>query len=119
MKRDVTKYVSKCLTCEQVKDEHQVPSGLLNPIPVPQWKWDNIAMDFVFGLPLMQRKHDSIWVIVDRLTKSAHFILVRIDYSLDRLVELYVNEIVRLHGVSLSIVSHRDPRFTSRFWKEL
>ena len=93
----------------------QVPSGLLNPIQIPQWKRDNIVMDFVSGLPLTQRKHDSIWVIVDRLTKSAHFIPVRIDYSLDRLAELYVDEIVRLHGVPLSIVSDRDMRFTSRF----
>ena len=90
-------------------------SGLLNLIPIPQWKWNNIAMDFVSGLPLMQKEHDSVWVIIDRLTKSAHFIPVRIDYSIDRLVELYVNEIVRLHGVPLSIVSDRDPRFTSRF----
>ena len=72
MKRDVTKFVSKCLTYQQVKAEHQGPYGLLNPIWVPQWKWDNIAMDFVSSLPLMQRKHDSIWVIVDRLIKSAH-----------------------------------------------
>ena len=119
MKRDVTEYVSKCLTCQQVKAEHQVPIGLLNPLPIPQWKWDNITMDFVSGFPLTQQKHDSVWVIIDRLTKSAHFILVRIDYSMDRLAELYVDEIVRLHGVPLSIVSDRDPRFTSRFWKEL
>ena len=76
-------------------------------------------MDFVYVLPLMQKKHDSIWVIVDRLTKLAHFVPVKIDYSIDRLAELYVDEIVRLHGVSLSIVSDRDPRFTSRFWKGL
>ena len=76
-------------------------------------------MDFVSGFPLTQQKHDSVWVIIDRLTKSAHFIPVRIDYSMDRLAELYVKEIVRLHGVPLSIVSGRDPRFTSRFWKEL
>ena len=119
MKRDVTEYVSKCLTCQQVKAEHKVPTGLLNPLQIPQWKWDNITMDFVSGFSLMQQKHDSVWVIVDRLTKSAHFILVRIDYSVDRLAELYVNDIVRLHGVSLFIVSDRDPRFTSRFWKEL
>ena len=119
MKRDVTEYVSKCLTCQQVKAEHQVPTGLLNPLPIPQWKWDNITMDFVSGLPLTQQKHDSVWVIVDRLTKSAHFIPVRIDYSMDRLAELYVDEIVRLHGVLLSIVSDRDSRFTSKFWKEL
>ena len=76
-------------------------------------------MDFVSGLPFTQQKHDSVWVIVDKLTKSPHFIPVRIDYSMDRLAELYVNEIVRLHGVPLSIVSDRDSRFTSRFWKEL
>ena len=76
-------------------------------------------MDFVSSFPLTQRKHDSVWVIVDRLTKSAHFLLVRLDYSMDWLVELYVNEIVRLHGIPLSIVSDCDPRFTSRFWKEL
>ena len=119
MKRYVTEYVSKCLTCQLVKVEHQVPSGLLNPIPIPQWKWDNIAMDFVSGLPLMQKKHDSVWVIIDRLAKSTHFILVRINYSMDQLAELYVDAIVIMHGVPLSIVLDRDPRFTSRFWKEL
>ena len=76
-------------------------------------------MDFVSGLPLTQQKHDYVWVIVDKLTKSAHFIPVRIDYSMGRLVDLYVDEIVRFHGVSLSIVSDRDLRFTLRFWKEL
>ena len=76
-------------------------------------------MDFVLGFPLTQQKHDSVWVIVDKLTKSTHFIPVRMDYSMDRLAELYVKEIVRLHGVPLSIVSDIDPRFTSRFWKEL
>ena len=74
MKKDVSEYVSKCLTCQQVKAEHQVPSDLLNPLPIPQWKWDNITMDFVSGFPLTQRKHDAVWVIVDRLTKSAHFL---------------------------------------------
>ena len=76
-------------------------------------------MDFVLGFPLTQQKHDFIWVIVDKLTKSAHFIPVNMDYSMDQLVELYVEEIVRLHGVPLSVVSDRDPCFTSMFWKEL
>ena len=119
MKKDISEYVSKCLTCHQVKAEHQVPSGLLNPLLIPQWKWDNITMDFVSDFPLTQRKHEGVWVIVDRLTKFARFLPVRLDYSMDRLAELYVNEIVRLHGIALSIVSDRDPRFTSRFWKEL
>ena len=119
MKRDVTEYVSKCLTCQQVKVEHQVPTGLLIPLPIPQWKWDNITMDFASSLPLTQHKHDSVWVIFDKFTKFTHIIPVRMDYSMDRLAELYVKEIVRLHGIPLSIVSNRDPRFTSRFWKEL
>ena len=72
-------------------------------------------MDFVSGLPLMQKKHDSVWVIVDRLTKLAHFVAVRIDYFMDLLAELYVDEIMRLHGVPLSIMLDRDTRFTSRF----
>ena len=116
MKKDVIEY---CLTCQQVKDEHQVPSGLLNPLPIPQWKWNNITMDFVSGFPLTQKKHDSAWVIVDKLTKFAHFLPIRLDSSMDRLVELYVNEIVRLHGISISIVSDCDLWFTSRFWNEL
>ena len=76
-------------------------------------------MDFVSSFPFTQKKHDSVWVIVDRLSKSAHFLPVQLDYSMDRLAELYVNEIVRLYGIPLSIVSDRDPQFTSRFWKEL
>ena len=84
MKRNVTEYVFKCLMCQQVKVEHQMPTGLLNPLPIPQWKWDNITMDFMSGLPLTQQKHDSVWVIIDRLTKSAHFIPIRIDYSINQ-----------------------------------
>ena len=72
-------------------------------------------MDFVVGLPLTGRKHDTIWVVVDQLMNSAHFLLVRTDYSLDKLAELYIKEIVRLHGILVSIISNRDLRFTSRF----
>ena len=73
-----------------MKAEHQVPSGLLQPIRIPEWKIDRITMDFVVRLPLTERKHDSVWVMVDRLTKLAHFLPVRIEYSLDKLVELYI-----------------------------
>ena len=76
-------------------------------------------MDFVVGLPLTGRKHDSVWVVVDRLTKSTHFLLVRTNYSLDKLTELYIKEIVRLHGIPKSIILDRDSRFTSRFWGKL
>ncbi|KAK5775382.1 hypothetical protein PVK06_043266 [Gossypium arboreum] len=119
MKRDISDFVSRCLICQQVKAEHQVPSGLLQPITIPEWKWDRVTMDFVSGLPLSASKKDAVWVVVDRLTKSAHFVPVRTDFSMDKLAELYVSQIVRLHGVPISIVSDRDPRFTSRFWKKL
>ena len=119
MKREISEFVTKCLVCQRVKAEHQVPSGLLQPIRILEWKWDRITMDFVVGLPLTGRKHDSVWVVVDRLTKSAHFLPVRTDYSLDKLAELYIKEIVRLHGIPISIISDRDPRFTSRFWGKL
>ena len=117
IKKDIAEYVSKCLTSQQVKAEHQVPSDLLNLIPIPQWKWDNITMDSVSDFPLTQRKHDSVLIIVDRLIKSAHFLPVQLYYYMDRLAELFVSEIVQLHGIPLSIESDRDPRFTSRFWK--
>ncbi|KAG8488163.1 hypothetical protein CXB51_018403 [Gossypium anomalum] len=119
MKREICEFVAKCLICQQVKAEHQVPTGLLQPVMIPEWKWEHVTMDFVSGLPVTPKKKDSIWVIVDRLTKSAHFIPVRTDFSLDKLAELYVSEIVRLHGVPTSIISDRDPRLTSRFWNKL
>ncbi|XP_075088504.1 uncharacterized protein LOC142170482 [Nicotiana tabacum] len=119
MKKDIAEFISKCLVCQQIKVEHQVPAGLLQPLSIPEWKWERITMDFVSGLPRTQRNYDAIWVIVDRLTKSAHFLAIRMDYSLERLAELYINEIVKLHGIPVSIVSDRDPRFTSRFWSSL
>ncbi|GJR97048.1 putative reverse transcriptase domain-containing protein [Tanacetum coccineum] len=119
MKRDVATFVSRCLVCQQVKIEHQRASGLLQPLEIPVWKWDEISMDFVTGLPRTQRKHDAIWVVVDRLTKTAHFLPIRKDFSISRLAEMFQQEIVRLHGTPSAIVSDRDPRFTSRFWKGL
>ncbi|KAK8503669.1 hypothetical protein V6N12_024841 [Hibiscus sabdariffa] len=119
MKKDISDYVAKCLTCQQVKAEHQHPSGLLQPIKIPEWKWERITMDFVVGLPLTPSKKDSVWMIVDRLTKSAHFIPVRKNYTVNKLAKLYISEIVRLHGVPISIISDRDPKLTSRFWQAL
>ena len=119
MKKEIAMYVSKCLTCQQIKVEHQRPGGLLQPLVIPEWKWECITMDFVSGLPRTSRKHDAIWVIIDRLTKSAHFLPINMTYSLDRLADLYVNEIVRLHGIPKEIISDRDSRFLSRFWRRL
>ncbi|RZB65706.1 Transposon Tf2-9 polyprotein [Glycine soja] len=119
MKKDVAEYVARCLTCQKAKAEHQRPSGELKPLEMPKWKWESISMDFVSSLPKTSRGHDAVWVIVDRLTKSAHFIPVNIKYRMEKLVELYIKEVVRLHGIPSSIVSDRDPRFTSRFWASL
>ncbi|GKB50629.1 putative reverse transcriptase domain-containing protein [Tanacetum coccineum] len=119
MKKDIAEYVSKCLTCLKVKAEHQRPSGLLQQHEILVWKWEGIAMDFVTKFPGTSSGHDTIWVIVDRLTKSAHFLHMREDYKMERLARLYLNEIVARHGVSISIISDRDSRFTSRFWQSM
>ncbi|XP_040361820.1 uncharacterized protein LOC121049220 [Rosa chinensis] len=103
MKREIAAFVSKCLVCQQVKAERQKPSGLLQPLPIPKWKWEHLTMDFIYKLPRTQDGKDGIWVIVDRLTKSAHFLAVKETFSLDKLAKLYVDEIVKLHGVPESI----------------
>ena len=97
-----------------MKAEHQIPAGLLQPLPIAEWKWECVTMDFVVGLPRTQRGNDAVWVIVDRLTKFTHFIPMCTSDSVERLAELYIREIVRLHGVPVTIVSDRDPRFTAR-----
>ena len=115
MKREVAEYVSKCLVCQQVKAERQKPSGLLQPLPILEWKLEHIIMDFVFKLPPTTQRHDDIWVVVDRLTKSAHFLPIREKFSPHKLAKLFLNHIVSLHGVPVLIISDRDPRFTLRF----
>ena len=109
MKRDIAEFVSKCLVCQQVKVEHQKPVETLQPLLIPEWKWEHITMDFVVSLPHTQTRHDAIWVIVDRLTKLAHFLEIRSTFSLNRLAKLYIDEVVKLYGVSITIVSDRDP----------
>ncbi|GJT84750.1 reverse transcriptase domain-containing protein [Tanacetum coccineum] len=98
MKRDIATYVSECLTCAKVKAEHQRPSGLLQQPEIPEWKWESITMDFITKLPRTRNGHDAIWVVVDRLTKSAHFLAIREDYSTEKLARLYTDEIVARHG---------------------
>ncbi|KAI3815635.1 hypothetical protein L1987_15312 [Smallanthus sonchifolius] len=119
MKKDISLYVSKCLTCLKVKAEHQRPSGLLEQPEIPVWKWECIAMDFITKLPQTSGGHDSIWVIIDRLTKSAHFIPIREDYRVEKLARIYIDEIVSRHGVPLNIISDHDGQFTSRLWQSL
>ena len=115
MKNHVGDFVRRCLTCQQVKVEHQRPGGLLQPLEVVEWKWEHVTMDFVTHLPRTSSGHDAMWVIVDRLTKSAHFLVVQITFTLEEFCRLYMREIVWLHGVPVSIVSDRDPRFTTHF----
>ncbi|KAJ9546700.1 hypothetical protein OSB04_019243 [Centaurea solstitialis] len=103
--------------CTEVKAEHQRPHGKLQPLEIPVWKWEQITMDLITKLPKTPRGFDAIWVIVDRLTKSAHFLPIQESSSADKLADIFVREIVRLHGVPVSIVSDRDTRFTSRFWE--
>ncbi|GJZ13924.1 putative reverse transcriptase domain-containing protein [Tanacetum coccineum] len=117
MKRDIAEYVSRCLTCSKIKAEHQKPSGFLQQPEIPEWKWEKITMDFVTKLPKSSSGHDTIWVIVDRLTKSAHFLPIREDYKTEKLAKIYTNEIVARHGVPVSIISDRDGRFTSHLWQ--
>ena len=117
IKRHIGDFVRRCLTCRQVNAEHQKPAGLLQPLEVAEWKWDHVMMDFVTHLLRTPQRHDVVWVIVDRLTKSAHFLVVRMTFTLEEFFRLYIQDIVRLHGVPVSIVSDRDPRFTTHFWK--
>ncbi|KAM2604677.1 hypothetical protein TB2_033558 [Malus domestica] len=115
MKREIAEYVSRCIVCQQVKAERKKPFGRMQPLPVPQWKWENITMDFVYKLPRTRNGFDGVWEIVDRFTKSAHFIPVREKYPLDKLAKLFITKIVRYHGVPVNIISDRDPRFTTKF----
>ncbi|GKB92610.1 putative reverse transcriptase domain-containing protein, partial [Tanacetum coccineum] len=99
MKADIATYVSKCLTYAKVKDEHQRPSGLLVQPEIPQWKWDNITMDFITKLPKSSQGYDTIWVIVDRLTKSAIFVPMRETGLMEKLERMYLKEVVTRHGI--------------------
>ncbi|GJW45387.1 putative reverse transcriptase domain-containing protein [Tanacetum coccineum] len=117
MKRDIAIYVSKCLTCAKVKAEHQRPSGLLQQPRIPKWKWDKITMDLITKLPRSRSRHDVIWVIVDRLTKSAHFLAIREDFNMKKLARLYIDETVARHRVPVLIISDRDGRFNLHFWQ--
>ncbi|GJU29897.1 putative reverse transcriptase domain-containing protein [Tanacetum coccineum] len=109
----------ECLTCAKVKAEHQRQSGLLVQPEIPQWKWDNITMDFVTKLPKSSQGYDTIWVIVDRLTKSAIFIPMKETDPLEKLARMYLKEVVTRHGIPVSIICDRDPRFASNFWRSL
>ena len=119
MKKDIVEYISRCMKFQQVKVEHQHPTSLLHPLPVPEWKWEVISMDFIIGLPMTWRQHDSIMVVVDKLTKATHFIPIKSTYKTHAIAKILMKDIFRLHGFPKAIVFDRDPKFTSNFWKGL
>ena len=119
MKKDIAEYISRCMKCQQVKVEHQHLAGLLQPFPVPEWKWEVISMDFITRFLMTWRQHDSIMVVVDKLTKETPFIPVKSMHKIDDIEKIFMKDILKLHGLSKAIVSNRDVKFTSNFWKGL
>jgi hypothetical protein len=119
MKREIAKYVSECDICQRVKASHLKVAGVLQPLPIPSWKWKDISMDFIVGLPNTSQRHDSIWVIVDRLTKTVHFLPMHTSYNAKKYAEIYLDQIVRLHGVPKTIISDHGAQFIARFWEQL
>jgi hypothetical protein len=119
MKREAARYVSECDTCRKVKADYMNPGGLLQLLSIPEWKWDNISMNFIVGLPMMARKFDSIWVIVDQLFKSAHFIPIHTNYNVQKYAGIYIARVLCLHGVLKTIISYRGSQFVARFWDQL
>ena len=117
LKGEIAKFVAKCPNCQQVKFDHQKPGGLLQDIQAPTWKWEDISMYFVVGFPRIQNQYDSIWVVVDGLNKSAHFIPVKSTYSAEDFARIFIDEIVWRHGIPLSIISDWGAEFTSMFWR--
>ena len=119
MKKDIAYFIARYDISNRVKAEHQKPIGLLQPLPVPQWKWDDVCMDFITSLPTTPRGNNAIWVVVDMLTKVAHFIPIQTTYRTNHLAQLYVSRIVSLHGVPRTITSDQGSLFTSAFWSPL
>src|SRR3954466_7480265 len=115
MKREIAQFVAECDVCRRIKAQHQRPAGILQPLPIPEWKWDKVSMDFITGFPKTQKGNDAIFFVVDRLSKVAHFLPVRESITANQLADLYVSRILSLHGVPLEINSDRGSLFTSIF----
>jgi hypothetical protein len=116
MKVNIIKYLTFVGVCQQVKAKHKRSTGLLKPLEIPEWKWELISMDFVVGLPRTPWGKDAIWFVVDRLTKLANFIPIKMTNSAEELVPSYMKEVFRLRGMPKSIISDQDFKFVSKFW---
>ena len=112
MKRELAQFVNDCDVCRRVKAEHQRPAGLLQPLAIPEWKFDHIEMDFVTGFPKSKRGNDAIFVVINKLTKVAHFLPIKESITAAQLAELYTSRIVSLHGIPQLISSDRESIFT-------
>ena len=119
MKRDVANYLARCMEFQLVKVEHQHPVGLLNPLPISEWKWDTVSMDFITILPKTKYQRDFVMVVVNTLMKAAYFIPIKSTFGTTQVANVFMKEIVRLHGVPKMIISDRDGKFTAAFWKSL
>lgn len=119
MKNNVAEYLERCLECQQIKAEHQHPAGLLQPLPIPEWKWETISMDFITRLPRTRKKNDSIMVVVDKLSKASHFIHVQSTYKAVQIAHIFMQNVFKLHGLPKTIISDHDVKFTSAFWRTL
>jgi hypothetical protein len=119
MKREIVECIARCMECQKVKAEHRHPAGLLQPLPILEWKWEVVTMDFITGLPRTSKQHDSIMVVVDKLTKAAHFIPLKTTHKAANVLDIFLKEVARLHGIPKMILSDRDLKFTSNFWKGL
>jgi hypothetical protein len=115
MKKDVSDYIARCMECQKAKAEHMHPTGLLQPLSIPEKKWEVITMDFITGLPRMNKQHNSIMVVFDKLTKDAHFVPVKTTHTKTNTAEIFMKEIVRLHGIPRTIISDKDAEFNSNF----
>ena len=107
LKSNIAMFIAKCQECHLVKAKHQHPSGLLQPFPIPEWKWEVIIMDFTTGLPKRKKQNDSIFVVIDKLSKATHFILVKSTYKVVNIANIFLKDIFRLHGIPKAIISNR------------
>jgi hypothetical protein len=119
MKHETARYMSDCDTCRKLKIDYMKSEGLLQPLSIPDCKWDDISIDFIVGLSLTVHKFDLIWVIIDQLTKSAHFIPINTKYRVEKYAEIYIAHVLRLHGVLKTTISDRGSQFVARFWEQL